>query len=270
MNGADWTSVVSLLLLPPGGIIVVLVLGLLLHVKRPWLGAAVIGLGTAALIVLSLPLTGHDLMAGLETYAPALSPSLKKAGKNIQAIVVLGSGRYSNASEYGGDTVGRTDLLRLRYAAWLQRRTGLPILVSGGSPFGESVSEADLMQQCLTQDFGAHVRWVEGKSRTTWENARYTRQLLTAAKIGHVYLVTSAWHMRRAQWAFETNGIDVTPAPTGFATLGAKYSGLLGYLPSTKGLSMSAIALRERLGFLWYNLVHTSPITAGPGLSNGK
>ncbi len=252
-----WTTVIALLLVPPGVIILVGVLGLLLHVKRPWAGAAVIGIGIAALIALSLPLTGHELMTGLEVYAPPLSPSLKKPGKNIHAIVVLGSGRYANAPEYGGDTVGSTDLVRLRYAAWLQHRTGLPILVSGGSPFGEAAPEADLMRKSLVQDFGAHVKWVEGKSRTTWENARYSRTLLVAAGIRHVYLVTNAWHMRRAAWAFETNGIEVTPAPTGFATLGAKYSGLLGYIPSAMGLELSATALRERLGFLWYNITHS-------------
>ncbi|MHB8347222.1 MAG: YdcF family protein [Acidiferrobacterales bacterium] len=268
MTGTPWTSVVALLILPPGGIIVVLLLGLLLHVKKPWLGATVIGLSTAALVALSLPQTGHDLMAGLDAYAPPLNLSLLKPDKDRRAIVVLGGGRYPHAPEYGGDTVGPTDLVRLRYAARLQRQTGLPILVSGGSPSGEEIAEADLMKSCLEQDFGAHVRWVEQKSRNTWENARYSSKLLLAAKIRHVYLVTNAWHMRRAEWAFETNGIDVTPAPTGFATLGATYSGLLGYLPSTKGLKMSTTALRERLGFLWYNLAYNAPISTGSMPSN--
>ncbi|MDA8363494.1 MAG: YdcF family protein [Gammaproteobacteria bacterium] len=256
MISTTWTSAIALLILPPGVIILVIVLGLLLHVKRPWVGATVIGLATAALVALSLPQTGRDLMASLEAYAPPLSPTLTKPGKNIQAIVVLGGGRYSSAPEYGGDTVGPIDLVRLRYAAWLQRRTGLPILVSGGSRGGQSVSEAALMRNCLEQDFGARVRWVEGQSRTTWENARYSRRLLAAAKIRNVYLVTNAWHMRRAAWAFDANGIEATPAPTGFATLGPRYSGLLGYLPSAKGLMLSATALRERLGFIWYNLVY--------------
>lgn len=266
MNSGVWTSMIALLIMPPGGIILAIILGLLLHIKRPWLGAAVIGLATAALIALSLPLTGQMLLARLDAYALPLSPGLKKPGKDIRAIVVLGAGRYANAPEYGGDTVGPTDLVRLRYAAWLQRRTGLPILVSGGSPLGEPVAEAVLMKRSLERDFSAKVMWVEDKSRTTWGNARYSHQLLAAAKINDIYLVTSAWHMKRAVWAFEMNGMKVTPAPTGFATLGKKYSGLLGYLPSAKGMEMSAIAMRERLGFLWYGLVHNPGVMAGlPG-----
>jgi len=258
MNGTPWTDIVSLFLIPPGVVILISAMGLVLHVKWSWVGAAILGISTATLVALAVPMTGHRLMVGLESYAPPIDPSIKKPDKGVAAIVVLGAGRYSDAPEYGDDTVGPTDLVRLRYAAWLQRKTGLPILVSGGSPFGEKIAEADLMQSALIEDFHANVKWVEGKSRTTWENARYSRNLLTAAGIRHVYLVTNAWHMRRAAWSFETNGIEVTPAPTGFITLGRKYSGVLGYLPSPEGMDITSLALRERLGFLWYNFVYSS------------
>ncbi len=259
MNGPPWSDIVSLFLIPPGLIILISVFGFVMHVKWSWVGAAILGLSTAGLIALALPMTGHQLMLPLESYASPIDPSIKQADKDVGAIVVLGAGRYADAPEYGGDTVGPTDLVRLRYAAWLQRSTGLPILVSGGSPFNDASSEASLMKKSLTEDFHAQVKWVEGKSRTTWENARYCHDVLTAAGIGHVYLVTNAWHMRRATWSFESNGIEVTPAPTGFVTLGQKYTGILGYLPSAEGMEISSTALRERLGFIWYNFVHGSP-----------
>jgi uncharacterized SAM-binding protein YcdF (DUF218 family) len=171
------------------------------------------------------------------------------------AIVVLGSGRYAEAPEYGAeDTVNALGLERLRYAAFLQRKTGLPILVSGGAPGGEDTAEAAHMQAVLSTDFHANVKWVEIESRTTMENARYSQLLLAAAKIQHVYLVTHAWHMRRAALAFESVGIKVTPAPTGFHTLGRTAREYSAYLPSASGIYSTSVALHEYLGYIWYGL----------------
>jgi hypothetical protein len=35
--------------------------------------------------------------------------------------------------EYGGDTLGRLTLERVRYGARVAKKTGLPVLVAGGS-----------------------------------------------------------------------------------------------------------------------------------------
>ena len=182
------------------------------------------------------------------------------------AIVVLGHGRTPDAPEYDfQDTVSAYGLERLRYAALLQRKTGLPILVSGGSPNGEATAEADFMQKVLVEDFRANVKWVERESRTTQENARYSQVLLSAAKVRHVYLVTHSWHMRRAARAFETADIKVTPAPTGFHTLERNARAFNSYLPSASGMHLTALALHERFGFIWYSFKNGNlPATAPP------
>ena len=48
--------------------------------------------------------------------------------------------------------------------------------------------------------------------------------------------------------AFESAGIRVTPAPTGFHTLGRTTRLLAGYLPSARGLYYTSLALHEYLG----------------------
>lgn len=61
-------------------------------------------------------------------------------------IFIVGAARLKSAPEYGGsDTVGADLLLRLRYAAKLQRESGLPVLVSDGAGYQQRVPEADLM-----------------------------------------------------------------------------------------------------------------------------
>jgi uncharacterized SAM-binding protein YcdF (DUF218 family) len=172
-----------------------------------------------------------------------------------EAIVVLGSGRYTEAPEYDmTDTVNAQGLERLRYAAFLQRKTGLPILVSGGAPGGEESTEAEHMQTVLGTEFRANVKWVERESRNTMENARFSQNVLAAAKVRHIYLVTHAWHMRRATRAFESVGIRVTPAPTGFFTLGRAAHTYSAYLPSAQGMYFTSVALHERLGYVWYDI----------------
>jgi uncharacterized SAM-binding protein YcdF (DUF218 family) len=268
-----WPSVIEALIVPPGLIVILLLLTFVVYLRSQWLGSALLVISTTVLVVASLPGTGHMLLAGLERYAKPLDlvPMAEhgpQAGLFIakdsikdppQAIVVLGSIRYSDAPEYDGkDTASALGLERLRYAAYLQRKTGLPILVSGGSPYGEQTAQADFMKSILTDEFKANVKWVERSSRNTLENARFSQALLAEAKIHTVYLVTHAWHMRRALRAFEIAGIHAVPAPTGFDTVTRRDREGLAYLPSARGMYLTSIALREQLGILWYETKDSS------------
>lgn len=249
----SWQHIIELFILPPGSIIALAFLGFLIQLKWRGVGIALVALSIAVLTGMSLPLTGRELTAGLEAntsplYADVLQEARRKAG----VIVVLGTGRYADAPEYGSDTVSRFALERLRYAARLHRQTSLPILVTGGSSDSTEQAEATLMRTTLQRDFQITPRWVEPRARNTMENAVYSRALLARAGIEQIILVTHAWHMRRALWSFQLAGFKVTPAPTAFNTLSRRERGVLGYLPSAEGLYWTRTALRERLGYQWY------------------
>jgi uncharacterized SAM-binding protein YcdF (DUF218 family) len=140
----------------------------------------------------------------------------------------------------------------LRYAAKLHRETGKPILVTGGKPLGNSLSEGEQMKQVLTQEFNVPVQWVEGESDNTLENARWSFKTLKAADISKVYLVTHAWHMPRSQKAFENAGFTVIPAATAFTT---RYqTDLLTFMPNAGALHDSGIFMHEMIGMAWYRL----------------
>ncbi len=113
----------------------------------------------------------------------------------------------------------------MRLAARLAKESGLPILTSGGLHFDQPPSEASIMAQSLQDDFAVAVRWQEGLSRTTWENATMSAAILQPQGIKRVVLVTQAWHMPRARWSFEQAGFTVVGAPVGF--LGSTTPGLL-------------------------------------------
>lgn len=231
------------ILLPPGPSIVLLLLALAFRRPRTRLAFLALGLGT--LYLTSVPAMSAWLRGWLEIY-----PQLTLERTAAEAIVVLGADRRRDAPEYGSDTLGGFGLERLRYAAWLHKKTKLPVLASGGSTHGEPVSEAELMRGIL-QEFGVEASWVEGQSRNTYENALYSTRLLKGLGIGEILLVTHSWHMPRALEAFEQAGMRAVPAPTGLPgpTVGL---GVGDWVPNAQALRMSYVALHEMLGRVWY------------------
>ena len=108
------------------------------------------------------------------------------------------------------------------------------------------------MKEVLQQDFRITVQWIEEGSRNTFENARLSAALLKPAGIQRIYLVTHAWHMRRARIAFEHAGFAVIPAPTEFATRFELT--LIDFLPDAGALRNSGVFFREGVGIGWYYL----------------
>lgn len=241
------TNAVTALLIPPGLLILAMAAGLAVLRSHPRTGRALLTAAGAGLYLLAMPIIATFLLQQLEA-APLDAAELKDA----QAIVVLGGGKYAQAPEYGGDTVAAMSLVRLRYAAVLQRRTGLPVLVSGGSPEGSATDEAQTMRLALEREFAVPVRWSEGRSANTLENARLTRELLDKDGIRRVVLVTHAWHMPRARLAFEHAGLKVIAAPTAHAT--RHPLALTHFLPDASALLDSALFFREVIGTVWYRL----------------
>jgi uncharacterized SAM-binding protein YcdF (DUF218 family) len=272
MDATGWHEVVALWLLPPGLLVLIALLGFVVYVKSAWAGGVIAGLSLALLVAFSLPRTAHELTASLETSTTPLDAQALAALRGQAAvIVVLGAGRYTAAPEYGGaDTVSRFALERLRYAAYLYRRTGLPILLSGGAPAGEQVPEAEFMRAVLQDDYRITPRWLETHSHNTLENAVFTARLLQASGTRHVVLVTNAWHMHRALWCFKRTGLSVTAAPMGYYTLSLRERGVLGYIPAASGLYWTSMALRERLAYFWYRLSYGQRKAAVTSMQSGR
>lgn len=241
------TNFLASLLLPPLSLILLMTAGLLWLKRRPRLGKGLIAAGLVLLYALSTPLVATFSFRLLQSEPLPAKFDLASAG----AIIVLGAGRYENAPEYGGDTNSSLGLERLRYAAHLHRKTGLPILAAGGSPEGR-VPESRFMKETLEQEFGVAVRWTEEGSHNTRENALLSRRILGTEGIDKILLVTHAWHMPRAKRAFETAGFSVIPAGTRFS--GPVELRLFDFIPDAGALRSSAYAMHELIGIAWYRL----------------
>ncbi|MEO8347252.1 MAG: YdcF family protein, partial [Betaproteobacteria bacterium] len=191
-------ALLKALVLPPTGPLLLSLLGLAWHRRFPRGGRAMVVGGLLILLVLSMPVVATFLLRSVYS-APPLD--LERA-KTAQAIVILGGGTRHNAAEYGGDTLGRLTLERVRYGARVARLTGLPVLVSGGAPSGGE-TEAKLMRTALEGEFGIPVRWAEDRSRNTHENAVRSAEILSAAGIQRVVLVGHGFDMPRAAAEFK-------------------------------------------------------------------
>lgn len=243
-------KLLAALAVPPFSLLLLAVLGLCCARRWPRFGRGLAASVLTLLMLMSLPLVGKRLLRTLEDAPPlpAAASELRRSLADAQAIVVLGGGSYPAAVEYGGDTVNALSLQRLRYGARLQRLSGLPLLVSGGAPFGGR-PEAESMRQALVEEFGVTPRWVEAASRDTAENALYSAQQLRQAGVTRVALVTHAWHMPRARELFAAQDLTVIAAPTGFAN--DSPSLLADLLPHPAALGESSVAVHEWLGRLW-------------------
>lgn len=241
------TNTIASLLLPPLSLLLLLALGLFLLYRRRRFAWPLIA---AAFLLLWLAATPYVSDGGLHLLESRTAPLGKQ---EADAIVILGGGIYFHAPEYGGqDTISIQMLPRLRYGARLQRATGKPILVTGGKPLGNSLSEAQLMKAVLEQDFGVPVRWTEDTSDNTYENAYHSQRMLQAQGIRRIYLVTHAWHMPRAAEVFRRAGFEVVEAPTAFTT---RYrTDLRSFLPDADNLRDSKILVHELIGLLWYRV----------------
>ncbi|MBC9249273.1 hypothetical protein A9179_03175 [Pseudomonas alcaligenes] len=243
------------LLLPPGGLFLLIVLAWLARVRRPQLASVCLLLGLGGLWLMSLPVVVEQAARWLERDPALAEAQWPELARRADAIVVLGSGREESDLAWGGDQPSVTAIERLRYAARLQRASGLPLLISGGLHYGQPPSEAALMAEVLQRDFGVATHWREERSRTTWENAVFSAELLRAQGVQRVLLVTQAGHMPRARWCFERQGLQVVAAPLGFLGV-ANERPLGGWLPEGKALWQSTRLLNEALGLLLYPLLY--------------
>jgi uncharacterized SAM-binding protein YcdF (DUF218 family) len=258
MNSA-WllTNAFSALLLPPLNLLMLCSFGILARRRWQRAGTAIALLSLALLAILSTTAGGLLLIRPLEAMTPALTAP---DATGAQAIVVLGGGRRRDAPEYGGQDVPRAAVLaRLRYAVRLHRQTGLPMLVTGGSPEVHGDAEAELMARVLRDDFRAPARWVEGNSDNTAQNARYSAAILRQAGVSHIFLVTDALHMPRAERVFGEAGLTVTAAPTSYLGHGALIAA--DFIPGGGALRDSHYAMHEWIGLLWYRIAHQKDIS---------
>jgi len=249
------SKAVSQLLLPPGGVILLALLGLIFY-KRFW-GRLLIFLALLLFWLLSTEPVRDTLLNPLEqAYAPLQTEQLPADEK--LAIVLLGGGLYEKAPEYEGrDSLSSFAMMRTLYAADLALKTGFDVYPSGGAVLSTTTEPEGAVMQRWLKRFGVaeSAIHIEAAARSTWENAINIKAKLAEQDVSTVILVTTAWHMPRSVWSFESQGLKVIAAPCDYKVEREPYD-LRSYLPRWNVFSESCDGLHEYLGLLWYRLKH--------------
>ncbi len=230
-------TLLKAVIFPPAGPLLLAFFGVYWMRRRPRLARACLVIGLGSLWLLATPLVSDGLTSMAEHYPPLDWRSVAGA----QAIVILGGGgQRAFAPEYGGPAADPLLLERLSYGAFIARKTGLPILVTGYQV------EAAAMRATLLRNFELDPRWVDSEAYDTFENARNSARLLEAGGVHRVILVTAASHLWRSVHEFTDAGMEVVPAPAGM--LAARNPGIWRYIPSPDALHRGCIAINELLG----------------------
>ncbi|MDW9825450.1 YdcF family protein [Sinorhizobium meliloti] len=210
--------------------------------------------GLAVLFVTLFTTAGSYFLQILEDRFPRPTPEPTE----LTCIIVLG-GAFENVvmASRGGMELNQAaerfvETLRLAQA-YPQAR----ILVSGGDGSLSGIYEGDAHASenfFGTFGIGSDRLIREGESRTTFENARYTRDLLAKNGLDRCALVTSAYHMPRSIGLFRANGMEVTPWPTDYRTSGKVRLGFDFTQPSLNA-QLATTAAKEWTGLVAYYLL---------------
>jgi uncharacterized SAM-binding protein YcdF (DUF218 family) len=252
MQLGDFKALISPLVLPPAGPLLLALLAVLMIVglkRAPRVRRVAWGLVLVSLLALWL-LSCHAVALRLTGWLlPLPSPVSERALASMrpQAVVVLGGGVLAQAPEYGAAQPSSATMARLRYGIRLARTHQLLLAFAGGRGWGGlgTVSEAEAVKHSATQDFGFEIRWLDDQSRDTRENAQRIAALLQSEGVRRIALVSDAWHLPRATLEFERAGFQVLPAPTRLPLPLTRPA--LEWLPSAEGLTASRHVLREWL-----------------------
>ncbi|MEI6609305.1 MAG: YdcF family protein [Deltaproteobacteria bacterium] len=172
--------------------------------------------------------------------------------QNLDVVVVLGGGAH-DINSLNKTFPNEVTIARLLSAIDVYNKNGAKYFVCMGKGSGK-IAEGDLMAQ-LAQKLGVPKEKIiaEGKSINTWASAVELHRMFANKNIS-IGLVTSAWHLKRAQKEFKKYFDDVVPFPANYYYTSSAENIFVKYAPQTDALFKTSQALREIVGKLWYSV----------------
>lgn len=217
------------------------------------IGKALGGSAAALLLLFGVFPFGQTFLAFLETRYPPLETPVP----HVEGIILLG-GAVETAlprphgmpqlNDHADRLVEFARLARLYPQARLAFTGGSADIAQTGR------KEADLLPPLFELLGIAPERIVyENKSRNTYENALFSKEILKPGPGAVWILVTSAFHMPRSMAVFRAAGWAVVPAPADFKTDGQP-RWIPDRLDVAGNLADFSVALREVIGIAAYRL----------------
>ena len=230
---------------------------------RRRIGWFFLGIGTALLVVLTVVPVWAWVLTPLEARFPR--PTLPE---KVDGVIVLGGSVDVTVTRSWNHPTVNHAADRLVEFSWLARRyPGAKLVFTGGSG---SLTNPDTVEapvaRAVLEHMGAPVERMvfEDRSRNTFENAVFTKELMQP-KPGETWvLITSAYHMPRSMGIFRKIGWPVLADPVGYYSA---IDDVSQYGPNlAKDLWILDDAVHEWMGLVAYRLMgRTDALFPGPG-----
>ena len=238
-------KILPLIVSPLFFVIFLIILGTILKSKKINLAAIV------TLIILSLPIVSNKLIAYLENDYALLDSSTIK---NAEAIVVLSGMLKTVKSRNNFKYEFEEAVDRILAGIELYKNNKAPILIltrgklpwSLGKPEGEILKDFAIKYNVAPKD----ILLTENVENTDQE-AKSVNKILKSKN--NIILVTSAFHMPRAQKVFKAANFNVVPYPVDFQSSVKKIT-FMDFIPSANSFSRTSHFVREIIGRLYYSL----------------
>lgn len=236
-------------------------MSLLVAVVLRWRRLLVPVVGVLALVVL--------LPVGLWLHQPLEDRFARPAAlpERVDGIIVLGGAQEQQvATARGVLALSRNGERLIEGLALAQRHPGARLVFSGRSGvLGGGGGSEQVVNEIFLElaRFPMERVLQEDRSRNTWENALYTRELVQPGADEVWLLVTSAAHMPRSIGIFRRLGWPVVPWPVDYQSAGGWE--WPSSLAAAARLDELDLATREWLGLLAYRLMgRTDALFPGP------
>lgn len=226
-------------------VIGLIILGIIFNLRKFSL------IGLIVLILSSLPIISNKFIAYLEKdYQPIEIADVE----NVDAIVVLSGmirviGDEENLKYEFTDSVDRffagLDLFN-------NNKSPILILTRGKMPWSIGIAEGEYLKE-LAIKYGVSEENIilTDEVQNTDQEAKAIKEILT--EDAKIILVTSAFHMPRAEKVFKAANINLIPYPVDFQNSKSKTT-MMDFIPSAGSLFDTSHFVREMIGRLYYNL----------------
>jgi uncharacterized SAM-binding protein YcdF (DUF218 family) len=227
-------------------VIIVILIGLIQNKKE------LVYLAIGVLYIISTPIFSNKLFKIVEggDYRKPIS-----AIDNADAIIVLSGMLNINKVR---DSIyvewGDADRFFGGIALFKAGKAQKLVFTGGKMPWDEAKkTEGEVLKECgISNGIPTEKIFVTKDVVNTADEAVAVKALINPSK--KIILVTSAYHMYRAQQLFEKHGFEVIPFKVDYKTSPNSAMTFMDFLPNANKLELSENGIREIIGRLYYKL----------------
>jgi len=181
---------------------------------------------------------------------------------NADAIVVLSGMRELNNKNTKIFEWNDADRFFAGLKLYSEGKSKNLIFTGGYSPFfNNNITEGEINKtDAINLGIPSSSIFISKKAYNTYQEAKVIKDLISnnpTINGKEIILVTSAFHMKRAKFLFESFGMEVIEFPVDFKSgylQGNFFYNPYYWFPNSGSLHISSIALREIMGRLFYKV----------------